>query len=88
MRKTPEGEERFAKIYAVIDTVGIAAIGTVGILDDEDREFGIRLRKNRINSQSIGMLEELLYSDQSKLDDARQQLEPVLLRLKKNPDNR
>ena len=80
MEKTPEGEERFAKIYAAIDNVKI--------LNDEDREFAIRLRENRINSQSIGMLEELLYSDQSKLDDARQQLEPVLLRLKKNPDNR
>ena len=80
MAKTPEGEERIVRIYAAIDNVKI--------LNDEDREFAIRLRENRINSQSIGMLEELLYSDQSKLDDARQQLEPVLLRLKKNPDNR
>lgn len=48
MAKTPEGEARFARSYA--------AIGNVGILDGEDREFGIRLRENRINSQSIAML--------------------------------
>lgn len=78
MAKTPEGEARFARSYA--------AIGNVGILDGEDREFGIRLRENRINSQSIAMLKNQFASDRTQLSAARQQLEPVLLRLKKNPD--
>lgn len=73
-----EGEARFARSYA--------AIGNVGILDGEDREFGIRLRENRINSQSIAMLKNQFASDRTQLSAARQQLEPVLLRLKKNPD--
>lgn len=78
MVKTPEGEARFAKLYA--------SIGNVKVLDDEDREFGVRLRDNRINSQSIAMLKNQFVSDQTQLSAARQQLEPVLLRLKKNPD--
>lgn len=78
MEKTPEGEERFAKIYAAIDNVKI--------LNDEDREFAIRLRENRINSQSIAMLKNQFTSDRTQLSAALQQLEPVLLRLKKNPD--
>lgn len=77
MAKTPEGEARFARSYA--------AIGNVGILDGEDREFGIRLRENRINSQSIAMLKNQFASDRTQLSAARQQLEPVLLRLKKIP---
>lgn len=78
MAKTPEGEARFAKLYA--------SIGNVKVLDDEDREFGVRLRDNRINSQAIAMLKNQFVSDQTQLSAARQQLEPVLLRLKKNPD--
>ena len=78
MVKTPEGEARFAKLYA--------SIGNAKVLDDEDREFGVRLRDNRINSQSIAMLKNQFVSDQTQLSAARQQLEPVLLRLKKNPD--
>ena len=78
MAKTPEGEARFAKIYA--------AIGKEGSLDDEDREFVGHLKENRNNSQSIAMVTKQLASDQTELLAARQQLEPVLLRLKKNPD--
>ena len=66
MAKTPEGEARFARSYA--------AIGNVGILDGEDREFGIRLRENRINSQSIAMLKNQFASDRTQLSAARQQL--------------
>ena len=78
MEKTPEGEDRMARIGAAIDNVKI--------LNDEDREFAIRLRENRINSQSIAMLKNQFTSDRTQLSAALQQLEPVLLRLKKNPD--
>ena len=78
MEKTPEGEDRMARIGAAIDNVKI--------LNDEDREFAIRLRESRINSQSIAMLKNQFTSDRTQLSAALQQLEPVLLRLKKNPD--
>lgn len=78
MEKPPEGEDRMARIGAAIDNVKI--------LNDEDREFAIRLRENRINSQSIAMLKNQFTSDRTQLSAALQQLEPVLLRLKKNPD--
>ena len=80
MAKTPEGEERIVRIYAAIDNVDI--------LNDEDREFGIRLRENFINWKSIAVLKNQFTSDRTQLSAAQQQLEPVLLRLKKNPDNR